>query len=352
MSWFWGSKDDSKRKDDAYSKLDPTLRDFLDKESPLKHEDQKPKSQSSPPQLPPSQPSRDGAPNTYRSQLGLDTPAIDQQPRSSETIEGKPAVPQESLFPDGRYAHLWKTYRSKEEVEAVSRSDQDRLTEIVEAYNERRAAIGRAAIDNCVNEQIAEKHCYTHGSYKQLMTMCKNERRAFHRCFNMQSRFLKALGYLAMNRSAEEEEKIQMHADRLYQEMLEREQKIKEAKEAGIEAPELPPLIQADSTIKALGEDSAWARARGKAAESGIPTKLSAYAPEEQKMIKKRLEGLSKQERELELQLILAESRAKSEYAEQIANQMGDERESRAMRRARGTETAGDTIKRWWGWDQ
>ena len=126
------------------------------------------------------------------------------------------------------------------------------------------------------------------------MTMCRTENKAFNRCYTMQSRFLKALGYLSNDLATmDEEEKIQMHADRLYHEMLEREKMIEEAKGAGRDAPVFEPLIQPDTTTKALGTESAWARARQRAQAQGVSTNLSSYPPEKQKEIKEKLQGKS-----------------------------------------------------------
>lgn len=202
-------------------------------------------------------------------------------------------------------------------------------------------------------EQMAERDCWEHGSWREKMNMCRGPNRQFMRCYTMQSRFLKALGYLSQMRSDEEEERIQMHSDCLWQEMLAREAAAEEAKKEGVEIGPLPPLISTESTTKALGEDSAWARARQKALEmKGEGVNLNDYTPDRQKQIKKQLEGLSEQEKELELQLIAAERRAQIEYAEQINERWAEERRSRADRRDRGKETVGDTIKRLWGWDR
>lgn len=347
MGWLWGSGTSG---DDPKSKLDPGLREFLDSELPQKQDKRNHKDLPSPAQR--AAPSADGAPTTYRSQLGLDVPGLDQQHQNSRPTTDRLAVPAESLFPDGRYAHLWQNYRPQKEVEAAGRSDQDRLSEVIEAYNDRKAAIGRAAIENCVDYQIAEKECFSSGNWGRLMTMCKEENKAFNRCYTMQSRFLKALGYLASQRSPEEEERIQMHADKLYHEMLEREHMQEEAKKEGRETPVLPPLIQAETTTKALGEDSAWARARQRALESGASPNLSAHTPAKQEQIRKRIQGMSKEEQELELQLIAAESRAQMEYAERIQETLQEDRKQRADRRERGKETFGDSIKRLWGWDK
>lgn len=144
-----------------------------------------------------------------------------------------------------------------------------------------------------------------------------------------------------------------MHSDRLWQDLLAREAAAEAAKNEGLDAPVMPPLISPESTTKALGEDSAWARARQKALEMQAEgMNVNEYTPDRQKQIRKQLEGLNEQEKELELQLIAAERRAQIEYAEQIKERWEEERMSRADRRDRGKETVGDTIKRLWGWDK
>ena len=187
----------------------------------------------------------------------------------------------------------------------------------------------------------------------KTMTMCREENRAFTRCFTMQGRFLKALGYLSNQyASPEEEERIQMHADKLYHEMLEREKAMNEARARGEEAPAFQPLISPETATKALGEESAFARARRLAQQEGFQASLSAYTPEKQKEIKERLQGMSEQEREVELQLLAAESRAQLEIAGKIKDVMEEERLHRAERRERGKETFGDSLKRLGGWRQ
>jgi hypothetical protein len=336
MNWFWNTSQ-SAASSDPLNKLDPSLRDFLEKESPSKqgNDDHK-------------------APTSSHSPRGnSDTRHLHEEAQAPTSNSVAPAVPSQSLYQDGRYAHLWKTYQNYEALENAGKTDADRMADIVSGYKQRKAEIGRAALENCVDFQIGIKECFATGTWTQRAGMCKMENRAFHRCFDMQSRFLKALGYLAVQRSAEDEERIQMHADKLYTEMLDRERKVEEAKARGLEEPNLPPLIQADKTIEALGKDSAWARGREKAQKMGMDElKLSSFTPEKQAEIKARLQGKSKAEQELELQLVVGETRATIDWAERIREQMEEERKNRADRRARGKETFGDTIKRYWGWEQ
>ncbi|KAK4887926.1 hypothetical protein LTR28_003164, partial [Elasticomyces elasticus] len=78
---------------------------------------------------------------------------------------------------------------------------------------------------------------------------------------------------------------------------------------------------------------------------------LDIFGPEKRKEIEARLAGKSVQERELEVQLIVAESRASVEYGEKIREHFDAEKKQRGERMERGKGTVGDTIKRIWGWD-
>lgn len=340
MGWFWGS-DTKSSSEDAYSKLDPALREFLDKESPYKYRPAPSKSAPS-----------DTSSDTYRSQLGIVQEAPSKTREPTKTTPTPSAPPPESLYQDGRYAHLWKNYKPLAEEEAAQRNDQDRLTDVIDAYNERKAQIGRAAVENCVFEQLAERDCFTRGGWHAKMTMCREENKAFNRCYTMQSRFLKALGYLSMERTADEDEKIQMHADKLYQEMMGREKAALEAKEKGVPEPPYRPLLDADAAARAMGLKPA-ATLEGVLAEA--PQKkhgLDIYSAEKRKEIEKRLAGKTPADRELEVQLMVAESKASVEYADKITQYYDEERKTRADRRERGKETFGDGIKRLWGWDR
>lgn len=327
MGWFWGSSTESS-KDDAYQKLDPKLREFLDRESPVKYRAPTPENTPATPK------SSDAASNQYRSQLGIAPSA-----ESAEKTTTPPKVPTESLYQDGRYAHLWKDYKSLEDVEG-SKSDQDRLADVIDAFNERKAMIGRAAVENCVFEQIAEKDCFDRGGWHARTTMCRAEAKVFNRCYTMQSRFLKALGYLSMERTPEEDEKIQMHADKLYQEMLQREKVAEEAKAAGKPAPAFQPLLDPQSTAEALGVKTDAPQKSG----------LDMFSAEKKQQIEANLAGKTPQERELEIQLLVAEAHAKVEYTYKVSDYLHEEKAKRADRRERGRETFGDSIKRLWGW--
>ena len=164
MGWFWGKSDSPKStNNDPLRDLDPSLRDFLSKESPVKY------TPAPPPPAPAPPP---------------ETTTTTNSPQPSTTI---PAVPPESLYPDGRYAHLWTTYKPLSVIEAESKSDQEKLLDVLEGYKERKAQIGRAAVENCVEEQMVVNDCYEKGQWKDRLTMCRRENRAFERCYIMQS---------------------------------------------------------------------------------------------------------------------------------------------------------------------
>lgn len=372
MGWFWGSANDgtSAKGDDAYNKLDPALREFLDRESPVKYQSVTSASTSQPPQ----------EQKSYRAQVGIaDSSNLSKQPPSSSSPASASAsdttcspstepatAPPESLFPDGRYAHLWKNYTPQSQIESYGRTDQDRLSDVISAYNERKAQIGRAAVENCVFEQLAERDCFAQGGLHAKLTMCREENKAFNRCYTMQSRFLKALGYLSMQRTPEEEERIQMHADKLYQEMLAREKSMQEAKDKGVPEPVFSPLLNKSSAAEALGvkavqtpaqsqsaADADAAPAPAKEAQPSAPREgLDIYSADKRKEIEKKLAGKTPAERELEIQLLVAESNATNEYADMIRDFYSEEKKLRADRKERGRETFGDSIKRMWGWDR
>ncbi|KAL8695886.1 MAG: hypothetical protein Q9201_007918 [Fulgogasparrea decipioides] len=180
MGWFSGWTDNSKRpskcnNNDPLRDLDPSLRDFLEKESPVKYQT------FATPRPPPPPPTHNTLPET------VPQTSNNASPTTTTSDPQKPSVPPESLFPDGRYAHLWSTYRPRAEIENTTKSDQEKLMDVLEGYKDRRAMIGKAALENCALEQAAVNDCYTKGSWGDTMTMCRAENQAFTRCYTMQS---------------------------------------------------------------------------------------------------------------------------------------------------------------------
>ncbi|KAG0636191.1 hypothetical protein HOY80DRAFT_1011419 [Tuber brumale] len=208
MGWFWGSSSskDTDGPSDPLSHLDPALRDFLLKESPLKP--------SSPPPPPPSSKS---------------TPT----PTAPETPETPTRDPRtiNSSYGD-RYADIWAQY-TPQGITQASKSSQEQLADILQAYKYRKSLIARAALENCVNEQSALHECYRHGSFTQKARGCGGEKGRLQDCYTTQTKFLQAMGYMSdFARPAEVDERIQMHADKLYQEQVRQDELAEEDKRA------------------------------------------------------------------------------------------------------------------------
>lgn len=151
MGWFWGSKDD------PVKNLDPGLRQYLEHEAP----------KYAPPQVSSHDPKTD-------------------QGQSESQVQEKP-VPNASLFPDGRYAHLWKTYTPPQEEGA----DVKGAERVIGKEKERKDTVQRAAMENCALEHEALTYCFQTGNWqKQLkarVTLCSEENSSFSRCFTTQA---------------------------------------------------------------------------------------------------------------------------------------------------------------------
>ncbi|KAK4194853.1 hypothetical protein QBC40DRAFT_289978 [Triangularia verruculosa] len=310
--WFGPSSNDAS---DPLKNLDPKLREFLQKEAPVKYtpsSDQQPAA----PVVPPHR--------------QLDQKAQEEQQTASEST-----VPPESLFPDGRYAHIWKTYTPQSAIEAATKTDHEKLMDVLESYKDRKAAIGRAALENCADEQFTWATCMKSGGVKARLTMCSEEVKKFERCYNNQSRLLKALGYLnSYGRSAEEDERIQMRADELYHQMLDQEEEIKKAREEGRQAPEFRSVL----------EEAAKARAKQQEAVAQQQT-IPPPPPELIASWKEKLEKLPEQDRAAEEAALRADYRANAEMAASIQGLWQEQAKQREERRKKGEETFLDRFR-------
>ncbi|KAL6716597.1 hypothetical protein ACLMJK_006164 [Lecanora helva] len=334
MGWFWNKTPSSDSSNDPLRDLDPSLRDFLDKESPVKYKPAPP---------PPSSP---------------------QPPTTSTTSPPPtttPPVPPESLYPDGRYAHLWSTYKPLAQIEAESKTDQEKLSDVLDGYKARKAQIGRAAVENCVFEQMKIDECFDSGGIFDRFRMCHAEHKGFERCYTMQSRFLKALGYLSTyDRPPEIEEQIQMHADTLYHRMLAQEKAAEEAKAAGQPVPQFEPILtpEAGTNVPTIpsnvnvpphtpGNNTTMS---SETQSEGLPTlspvTQSLLNQEAQLKLQEYMKKLTPIERELHERSVQAEAR----NAQEIAARVKLVDEGRKKRREEGKATTGDTISGWFGW--
>ena len=165
MDWFWNRVSPSK-KDDPVSKLDPGLKEFLQQQQPAKYE-------TTPPPPAPEES------NAKKKEVQL--------PDTNAVFEDRP-LPKESLFQDGRYSHLWKTYTPQSDI---AKADNDPTRRIHEAYKDRRHMIHLAALENCAIENEQLFTCFDTGDLKQRAyaraTLCRTEDRAFNRCYQMQA---------------------------------------------------------------------------------------------------------------------------------------------------------------------
>ena len=369
MGWFSGSKSQASSSDnDPLRDLDPDLRAFLKKESPVKYE---PTSTPSPPppQLsPPIASTRDPQP----------------APPPPTDPSAPPAAPSQSLYPDGRYAHLWSTYKPLSEIEAATKTDQEKLLDVLEGYKQRKADIGRAALENCVLEQEAWENCIKNGGFMARMSMCRAQNKEFERCFTLQNvclscvgtyhgfprklmfiqRFLKALGYLsAINRPASVDEEIQMHADALYHRMLDQEKAQKAAKTAGLPIPQFAPIIPHSPTTApgATPASTGFTQEPEPAAQSRTVMEAVAAAeekapqrdyltPEARAELKKRIKDQPAYVREVEEKAMRAEAESDTSIAKQVDRLFSEKQQKRDERIKQGESTLGDTISRWLGW--
>jgi hypothetical protein len=329
MGWLWANNNGST------DKLDSSLQDFLKNEAPTG-----PK-----PTLP-------SAPKGRPSEVSTPTPTT-SSPAQSEPE--KPAVPPQSQFQDGRYAHLWKNYTPQNVLEDRGKNEQDKLRDLVEAYNDRKAGIGRVAMENCAVEYMEQFECFSKPkTWTALGTLCNAESRKYNRCYDVQSKFLKALGYLTMEeRSPEDDERIQMHADKLYQQMLQQEAEIEKAEKEGRPRPKFESLLSNQNVSHNVANSTSPAPTSsapiipGSQDENDIWSKVK---PESRVAYEKKLAELPPEQQEVERMAVLGELKARTGITKKVEETFLEERLSRIKRRESGQATLGDTIKYWWGW--
>ncbi|KAJ5765437.1 hypothetical protein N7520_004996 [Penicillium odoratum] len=301
MGWFSGDS-----KNDPVKKLDPGLREYLEQERPDKYV-----------------PAPDVKPPT---------PSPQQEPADPS----KPTVPAQSLYPDGRYADLWKTY--KPPVSADGGDGVRGAARVIEKFKERGDTVQRAAMENCAMEHEALTLCFQTGNWrKQLesrLTMCAAENGTFSRCFTTQSKFLQALGYASsFEYDAEKEERIQMHADKLYHQMLDYEKRVEEAKAAGTEPPPIQSLFNPEASIST--DKSQVIEIPG---GESVPAGFKPSKP---------LQKLTPHERELEIRAYNAHLEQTKLYAEEASPYMKTQTDARSKRQEKAVSWFGETIGKW-----
>ncbi|OAX81118.1 hypothetical protein ACJ72_04539 [Emergomyces africanus] len=320
MGWFWGNSDGS----DPTKNLDPSLKDFLQHETPARYD---------PVTVQPSSPPEQNQ-----------QPSAQPTPADESTPPDYLPVPSASLFPDGRYAHLWKDYKPAGELESSSMSPAEK---VIDQFKKRKEVLNRAALENCSEEQLDLSMCFKSGTVKERATMCSAKNSKFSRCYTMQIKFLQALGYAsAFEFDPDKEERIQMHADKLYHQMLDYEQRVEEAKAAGQEPPPpqslFKPNFQPTSTSTAPATNTTTS-------DSQPTTSADLEIPGGEKVpvgvkFKKPLKDMTPHERELELQVLQQKRAQQGIYLEEVGPVLQAENEARDKRREKLSGWFGETI--------
>ncbi|KAK3336228.1 hypothetical protein B0T19DRAFT_33151 [Cercophora scortea] len=329
--WFGSSSSDSNSNEsDPLRRLDPKLRDYLQRESPIKYTDDKPSSTAGSAQQQHRQ--HEHHAQLLEQQQQQQQHQIQQQQQrqaqnsvsssSDDTTTNEPQVPPQSLYQDGRYASLWKTYRPLAAVEAETKTDHEKLMDVLDAFKERKAQIGRAALENCADEQMDWNACMKSGNVVSRMTMCRAEVQRFEHCYMTQSRLLKALGYLsAYDRPPAVDEEIQMRADELYHRIRAQEEEVAKAKEEGRPVPKFAPLVGVKEKV-----------------EEEIPAATA-------EVWRGKLEKLPEEQRAAEEEALRAERRANLELSSKVQGLWEEQAKERAARKERGEQTLVDKVR-------
>ncbi|KAK2009045.1 hypothetical protein LZ32DRAFT_608834 [Colletotrichum eremochloae] len=315
MGWFDGwFGSGAPASDDPLKSLDPKLREFLERESPVKIQQQ----------------AQDAQNKAVRAAEAAGTAAASAHAQSqldAAKAGDRPKVPKESLFQDGRYAHLWKTYRPYSEIEAENKTDHEKLMDVLEGYKQRKHNIGKAALENCAIQQEEWVNCMKNGAMEDRLQMCRHQVQRFERCYTVQTRFLKALGYQSVhNRPAQVEEDIQMHADKLYARMIEQEEAAEAAKKEGLPVPKFDFAIPTSPA----GADPTTPEVKPR--------------PELEKSWREQLEKLPEAERAAEEAALRADLQAKADVAKNVQKLWEEQEKEKERRKAEGKATIVDRI--------
>ncbi|KAI9652355.1 MAG: hypothetical protein M1831_006833 [Alyxoria varia] len=367
--WNW-----MKGADDPLNDIDSDLRKFLQKQAPKEYKPsgraQPPPSRSSPPDATRAVEEED---ESYRSKIGLGTgdtfqsahekhkAAKEYERETGERPNQRPegTIPQESLFQDGRYAHLWKNFRSQAQLDQVGKSDQEKLSDLSHGMQERQKQLNKVAQENCSQEQWNLHDCFRSGGWGARFTMCRAENRALEKCIITQGKFLRALGYMSMyNRPDEESERMQMHADKLYQRLLAQEKHLENAKKQGLPPPDFGPLIHnrghfdfEDPGLKPKNDKGQSVDKEDSAAEYRPRQARYTFYDLPPDMKKKVIDNEFKGLEGPALELAIHEYNQRIEFGREAlweyTNTSLQDKESRHKRQAEGEERMSDKVKRW-----
>ena len=213
------------------------------------------------------------------------------------------------------------------------------------------------------------------------MTLCRQEDASLRRCYLMQQKFLKALGYLAhfdastSNQDSSQQqrnERIQMHADTLYHRMLHEEAVAEKAKVDGVPVPPPAPLIELKDTPAAtimihpadrsstrdtaLLSTSAMVDTSGSSPETtpasieSTQEMLSRLSDEQRAAFEKQMEKVAPIEREIEERAFVAEMVLAEKLGRVVNERRQAQMDERLRRRETGQAGVGDKFSGWFGW--
>lgn len=150
----------------------------------------------------------------------------------------------------------------------------------------------------------------------------------------IKQRLLKALGYLnALDNGAGVEERIQMHADKLYHQMLDQEKAEAQAKAEGKAIPKFEPVIPNQAVKDATAAE-----------ESNV----SAMTEAAKKRVQDKLKAMDKMSRQAEEAAIEGEVRSRNAMVTKIKEMWKEQEAEREERQAKGEGTLWDKATSLW----
>lgn len=304
MSWFWGK---STKDADPTKSLDRDLKEFLDSQQPRPYVT---------------------VDEAKQNQVGGGSSESIEKPKTRAELppEDRP-LPKESLFQDGRYKELWKSYVPQSEIQVESTSNP--AQRVMDVKKDRKASLTQVALENCAFEEELKRNCLTQSNslaaIRARMTMCGKETKAFNRCFQLQVKLLQALAYQGdANTTAEQDERVQMHADKLYHRMMDYEAAVDEAKAHGKPVPPLTSVFNPNRPAPTLDEIN-------------LPPNLG-------RGLKTPLKDLPPHEREVVARAVLEETRVAQTYADDFFAYTTTLNEGRLERQKKLVQALGPTL--------
>lgn len=158
----------------------------------------------------------------------------------------------------------------------------------------------------------------------------------------LEQRFLQALGYASSFEWDEaNEERIQMHADKLYHQMLDYEKRVEAAKAAGTEPPPLTSLFHPEQKPLSAASTADSQQKQPTVQIPGGESIPAGFKPS------KPLWQLTPHERELEIRAHNAQLEQHQVYAKEASPFMKSHDDAREKRRQKAVSWFGETIGNW-----